>query len=91
MLVIALIALIFGMLAHHLGLSEAIASVITKIAKCHKCFVFWTSLSLLAFCDYNILAAIGLSLVNAYLSNWVGLILMWLNRKYDIIWERLNR
>ena len=79
------------MLAHHLGLTEAIAGVITKIAKCHKCVVFWVTLFTLTFSGYNLFIVIGLSLFNAYLSNWVGLILIWLNGKYYAIWERLSK
>ena len=91
MVAIALIVLIAGTLAQHLGLSEAVASVVAKVAKCPKCLVFWASLAALTAYQCDAVMAIGLSLINAYLSNWVGLLLMWLNRKYNTIWDRLNK
>ena len=91
MLVIALIALVSGLLAQHLGLSEAVANRITKVAKCHRCLVFWITLIVLALCHYNLIIAIGLSLLNSYISNWFGLGLIWLNKQYNRVWERLNK
>lgn len=91
MIVIVLIAMIVGMLAQHLGLTEAVASVLSKIAKCHRCVVFWVTLIALALCCCNPLIAVGLSLINSYLSNWFGLLLIWLNHKYNALWEKLNK
>ena len=39
----------------------------------------------------NPFIALPLSLTCAYLSNWIGLLFMWLNNKYNKIWERLNK
>lgn len=91
MMMIALIVMMLATLAHHLGLPEAIARIGLKIAKCPKCLSFWIALLVLVLVRCNVLIAIGLSLIVAYLSFWFGLILGWLNRKYDKLWQRLQR
>lgn len=78
-------------LAHHLGLPEAIARVVLKVAKCPKCLSFWIALLVLVLVGCNVFVAIGLSLIAAYLSFWFGLLLGVLNRKYDDLWQKLQR
>lgn len=90
MMLIALIVMVLATLAHHLGLPEAIARIGLKIAKCPKCLSFWIALLVLVLVRCNVLIAIGLSLIVAYLSFWFGLLLGWLNRKYDKLWQRLQ-
>ena len=90
-MLVALIAMMVAVLAHHLGLSEAIANVVSKIARCPKCLTFWLVLLVLMVTCENTVVAISLSLLCAYLSNWVGLLLMWLNKTYNKVWERLNK
>jgi hypothetical protein len=67
----------------HLGLFEAICEVASKIAVCYKCACFWG-------CIADAITAVTLSIIAAYLSNWVGLLLVQLNKLYDVLWERLN-
>lgn len=88
---IALIAMMLATLAHHLGLPEAIARVVLKVAKCPKCLSFWIALLVLVLVGCNVFVAIGLSLIAAYLSFWFGLLLGVLNRKYDDLWQKLQR
>lgn len=90
-MLVALIAMVVACLAHHLGLSEAIAKVVSKVARCPKCLTFWLVLLVLMITCENTIVAISLSLLCAYLSNWVGLLLMWLNKVYNKVWERLNK
>lgn len=78
-------------LAHHLGLPEAIARVVLKVAKCPKCLSFWVALLVLVLVGCNVIIAVGLSLIAAYLSFWFGLLLGVLNRKYDELWQKLQR
>lgn len=78
-------------LAHHLGLPEAIARIGQKVAKCPKCLSFWIVLFVLVRAGCDVVVAIGLSLIVAYLSYWFGLLLLWLNRKYDDLWQRLQK
>ena len=88
---IALIAMMLATLAHHLGLPEAIARVGLKVAKCPKCLSFWIALLVLVLVECNVFIAVGLSLIAAYLSFWFGLLLGVLNRKYDELWQKLQR
>lgn len=90
-MLVALIAMVVAVLAYHLGLSEAIAKTVSKIARCPKCLTFWFVLLVLMVVCENTIVAIALSLLCAYLSNWVGLLLMWLNKVYNNVWERVNK
>lgn len=87
---IALIAMLVAVLAQHLGLSEAVARVILKVAKCPKCLTFWCVLGAELVTQENLLIAIGLSLMCAYLVSWVGLFLEFLYQLYERLWLRLN-
>ena len=87
---IALIAMLVAVLAQHLGLSEAVARIILKVAKCPKCLTFWCVLGAEIAMQENLLIAIGLSLMCAYLVSWVGLLLVYLYKLYDRLWQRLN-
>ena len=40
--------MIAATLAQHLGLAEAIARVVDKVASCPQCFSFWVTMSALA-------------------------------------------
>lgn len=87
MMLIALIAMMLATLAQHLGLPEAVARVVLRVAKCPKCLSFWIALLVLVRSGCNVFAAVGLSLTVAYLSFWFGLLLGWLNRKYAKLWQ----
>ena len=91
MLVVTLIAFMVGCLAHHLGLAEAIAKIVLKVAKCAKCLVFWLVLISLCYYHYSLLYAIGVALLCSYLSHWIGIGLMRLNQKYNELWQRVNQ
>lgn len=91
MMLIALIAMMLATLAQHLGLPEAVARVVLRVAKCPKCLSFWIALLVLVLSGCNVFAAVGLSLIVAYLSFWFGLLLGWLNRNYDQLWQRLQK
>lgn len=90
-MLIALVAMVVANLAQHLGLSEEIAKVVGKIARCPKCLSFWIVLLVLGLSGKRLTIAIALSMFCAYLSNWFGLLLLWLNKVYNKVWERLNK
>ena len=87
MLVIALIVMMVAVLAQHLGLSEAIAKVVSKILKCPRCLSFWTVLFALLALGCDAFIAMGLSILMAYLSIWIGLPLGMLNNLYKRLWQ----
>lgn len=88
MLATALIAMAMATLSHHLGLSEAMSKVISKVLKCPRCLSFWTVLLVLVLHRYNVFFAIGLSLLMAYLAIWSELLLGYLNQLYEKLWQK---
>lgn len=90
-LFIALISMMVGVTAHHLGLTEEVAKIAEKIAGCPKCCSFWITLFVLLFNGCNIFVAAALSLLAAYLSFYFGLMLMLLQRLYNWLWQKVNQ
>ncbi len=94
---IAIAVMMSATIGVHLGLPQAIAPAVGKVCKCPKCLSFWLTLAALWWADRagwaecNIVAAILLSLAMAYLSNWFGILLVWLNHKYTDLWQKTNR
>ena len=84
-------AMMVAYLAQYLGLPQALAVVMAKVAKCPKCFTFWITLFVLLFVDVNILIAIMLAVLMAYASYYWGLVIMWMQRRYDKLWKRIKR
>jgi hypothetical protein len=78
-------------LAHHLGLPQAIASVVAKVARCPKCLTFWATFIVLLIVGSGLLFAVMLSVLTAYLSHYWGLVMMLLNDLYNKLWERVNK
>lgn len=88
MVVIALIVMMTAVMAQHLGLSDAVAKVVSKVLKCPRCLSFWTVLFVLVILGCDLIIAMGLSVLMAYLSIWIGLLLGKLNDLYDKLWRR---
>lgn len=88
---IALMVMIVAGLAHHLGLPEAIASVVAKVARCQKCLTFWITFLVLIAVGSGFLLAVMLSVLMAYLSHYWGLVMMLLHKLYDYIWTRISQ
>ena len=91
MIKIAIAVMIGCTLAVHLNLPQAISGVVSKICRCHKCLTFWATMILLILAGCNIIIAAMLSIAAAYLSNWFAMLLVWLNKMYDRVWQRLNQ
>jgi hypothetical protein len=90
-LLIAIAVMMAATIAVHLGLPQTISNVVSRVCKCHKCLSFWVTLAVLLLIGCNIIIAAMLSLVMAYMSNWFGMLLIWLNDKYGELWQRLNQ
>lgn len=88
---IAMLLMAVSTTAVHLGLPQAIADIVRKICECHKCLSFWSSLIVLTVLTGDIAAAVLLSIVAAYASEWFAIILILLNKLYNRIWQRVNR
>jgi hypothetical protein len=90
MIWIALLVMMTAGIAHHLGLPQAVASVMAKIARCIKCFTFWSALVVLLVIGADLLIAVMLSVIMAYLSHYWGLLLGLLLKVYNRIWQRMS-
>lgn len=88
MVLTALSVMIAATLIQHLGLAEAVVGVLGKVTKCNQCFVFWSVLAALVYDGCNIIQAVVLSILAAYLSNWFILILIQLQRLFDYIYGK---
>ena len=88
---LALATMVLATLAQHLGLTGAVAGVVSRIARCHKCCSFWCTLSVLMLYGCGMLESLALALLAAYLSHWLGLALIVLQGIYNSLWERLER
>lgn len=87
---IALISMVVGVTAHHLGLTEETSRIFRKIASCPKCCSFWFSLSALIYSGCDLFISVALSLFVAYLSFYFGLILILLQKLYNWLWQKIN-
>ena len=87
----ALIAMMAAYLAQHLGLPQALAVVMGKVAKCPKCFTFWITLIVLLVVGGKVLIAIMLAIFMAYTSYYWGLVVMWMQKRYEKLWQSISK
>lgn len=85
---IAIATMIAATLAQHLGLAEAMARVVDKVASCPQCFTFWTTMTALLYLGYDVYVSALAAIVAAYLSNWFVLLLLIVQRKFTQLYEK---
>ena len=78
------------MLAHHLGLVTKVADVISQIAGCCRCSVFWAVLAATVITGVEPLLCVFAAIVLAYASEWASLCLFAANKVYDDLWLRIK-
>ena len=78
------------MLAHHLGLVTKVADVISQIAGCCRCSVFWDVLVVMVITGVEPLLCVLASIVLAYASEWASLCLFAANKLYDTLWLKIK-
>ncbi len=74
--------------ANHLGLIEAMERAIRHripIANCPKCFTFWSVLFTTYLTGWNMIAALAISFLCAYLAIWLELLMAFI----DLIFQKL--
>ena len=86
----ALITACIVMLAHHLGLITKVADVISQIAGCCRCSVFWAVLAATVITGVEPLLCVFVAIVLAYASEWASLCLFAANKLYDTLWQRIK-
>ena len=79
----ALITACIVRLAHHLGLITKVADVISQIAGCCRCSVFWAVLAATVVTGVEPLLCVFVAIVLAYASEWASLVLYAANKVYD--------
>ena len=77
-------------IACHLGLTEAISKVLSKIMVCSMCSTFWACIVTLVISGHDPINAAIVSVIAAYASNWLTFVLITLQEKYNEIWQRLE-
>lgn len=82
-------------LASHMGLCNAVASVISplgrtvcKIIRCPKCLAFWLTIVYCLAYNHPLLASVMISLGCAYAIQWLILILELTYKFYIRLWQR---
>ena len=78
--------------ANHLGLVAAIERVLKRsipVVNCPKCFTFWAVLFTTAFSGWNIVSALSVSFLCAYLSLWIQLLMAFIDRKYNHLYDTI--
>lgn len=84
----SLIVMVSVCLIHHLGLAHAISEVVDKVLSCSQCLTFWSVLAALVYLSTDMITAVFFAIVMAYLSNWFGLLLLYLQRQFNIFYGR---
>lgn len=83
--------MIAATLAQHTGLTEAVAKVAMRIARCGQCTAMWSTLAVLMLTgEADIIEAVGLAIVAGYGANWVGLVLMLMQKIFDKLWRKIE-
>lgn len=95
MIVKILAVMVAATLAQHLGLLEAVAKVVAKVvekvAGCSMCSTFWACMAVSVYMGEDLVLSFLFAIVAAYLSAWLGLLLILLQRLYNESWERLRK
>ena len=84
----SLIVMVSVCLIHHLGLAHAISEVVDKVLSCSQCLTFWSVLAALVYLSTDIVTAVFFAITMAYLSNWFGLLLLYLQRQFNKLYGR---
>lgn len=83
-------------LASHLGLCEALASVakplgrtFRKVIRCPKCLTFWLTAAYQIGNGHAVLASVMISLICAYSVQWIILALEFIYKIYVKLWQKM--
>lgn len=87
LLLTSIVLMVSVNLIHHLGLAQAVAEVVGKILGCSQCLTFWSVMAGLIYLGQDIIIATFLAITMSYLSNWFGLLLLYLQRKFTTLYE----
>lgn len=78
--------------ANHLGLIGAIEGVIHRslpILNCPRCLTFWSVLLYTMVTDRNIVRALAISFLCAYMAIWIELLMCFIDTKFNKLYEKI--
>lgn len=84
----------------YLGLFDAVSGILKRFVsgkagqvadklKCSKCISFWLTLAYGVTCGGPVIRCILVSFLCALAALWIDLLLAYINKKYDRLWEDL--
>ncbi len=91
MILTALVTAFAVALGHHLGLVEKVSGVAVEVASCARCSVFWAVLAVLLLERQDIVLSIGIAMLLAYATDWVGILLYRAAEIYERVWQRTEK
>lgn len=91
MVLIALAVMVVATIAQHLGLTEAVTRILSRIARCPKCCTFWLVMVVLIYEGYDPLLTAFTALISAYLSLWFAVVLYQISIFYNRLWQRVRK
>ena len=78
--------------ANHLELISAIEGVIRHripIVNCPKCFTFWSVLLTTSFTGWNMVSALAISFLCAYMATWIELGMGFIDTIYNKLYDKI--
>ena len=78
--------------ANHLGLISAVERLLRKsipVVNCPKCFTFWAVLFTTYFSGWNMISALAVSFLSAYLSLWINLLFAFIDKQFNCIYGKI--
>lgn len=78
--------------ANHLGLVAAIEGALKRsvpIVNCPKCLTFWTVLFTTYFSGWNMISALAVSFLSAYLSLWLNLLFAFIDKQFNLLYDKI--
>jgi hypothetical protein len=81
-----------AVVAVHIGLTQRIAALLTEIADCYKCSVFWSTLCACFFLyDTHLELSIAIAVIAAYASHFIAVVLAIIHKMYERLCRRLRK
>lgn len=91
LIAVAVACAVVGALMSHLGLGVAVGKVACRVLSCTKCATFWLTLIACYVLRFGCVEAVCVAAAACYCSLWAELGLVWLNQRYNELWERLTK
>jgi len=91
LIAVAVACAVVGALMSHLGLGVAVSKVACKVLSCTKCATFWLTVVACYVLGVGVAGTVCAAAAACYCSLWAELGFVWLNQRYNELWERLTK